>query len=360
MAYRPIVMPGAFIEPSESSPGSLSSSYTSTSGFQSPRSSSRPKASRAKRIKLDKPSDSDPLYSPAPLANEKYYLAGGLDTPGVLRESYFEGNDIYERKYRIGRNLSPNQIQKEQPLQANAWGSAMLEMVGGIINFCWTKTFKGFQAGGGKGYDLGGQWVKVPPKEDVHHSEYDIPDDHFIHDYMSNPTEYQAMELSTPTKYKPRTQAEIDWLDSQRRSHNNSPFQTPPNRTRASFAGRPLLTQTRRPSASDTGSQTYLNTGGSASYASPRGSLRGLERTPPRSKSHPSIRPSSATKASLNTPSPEVAKFEKTIKKRERKQNASVRRMNQKLEDLIRGGTEALGAKIEIEDVNMEDEGYDS
>ena len=340
------------------------------------------------------------IPSPSPLVNEKYYLADGCDTPTAARDAYFDREEFDAQHYRMGRfagrynhapetpaiGTRPRRIHHrgQESQDTQGWGSSIVGMVGGVINFCWTKTFRGFYAGPGRGYDIGSpieqkSWVEIPPAEDVFHSRYErhrspvpgqFPEESFIHDYMSHPEAYQAEELLTPVRYDER--------ESERDSHATEAYGLPsewsPNRanrkvpraavcskprSRASVAGRPKLAPNRPSMALGAGSPA-VDAGHGASYASPRGSLRGLDSGARRSYIREPQGVSSATSASLSTPSPEVVKFEKRIKSQKKKENASIHRMNQKLEDLIRGGTEALGSKVEVEDVSMEDEGYES
>jgi hypothetical protein len=48
--------------------------------------------------------------------------------------------------------------------------------------------------------------------------------------------------------------------------------------------------------------------------------------------------------------SPDVLKFEKKVRQKEKKIDSSMRRLNSQLEDMIREGKEALGTRIEVRD----------
>ena len=55
--------------------------------------------------------------------------------------------------------------------------------------------------------------------------------------------------------------------------------------------------------------------------------------------------------------SPDVIKFEKKLHKQSQKQDDSMRRLNQQMQDMIREAQQALGSKVEVID-DAEDEGY--
>jgi hypothetical protein len=57
--------------------------------------------------------------------------------------------------------------------------------------------------------------------------------------------------------------------------------------------------------------------------------------------------------------SPEVQRFERRLRQKERANQDSIERLNQQAKDMIREAREALGTRIDIEDeVEIEDEGY--
>jgi hypothetical protein len=296
------------------------------------------------------------------------------------------------------------------------WGKVVVNLVGGVagkvFNFCWNSAFRGFQAGGGQAYRMSSNtptiveqstWMSVGEKDDVFNKNYEagsyqhmapvpgqFPEDGFIHDYMSHPQAYRADELSTPVPYgdEGRSTLKGNWVlvsntdgaierdqsplcSSPKipRARSSNP-RRPPGRTLLSTAGsRPRLTPSRPSLAGSPGS--YLNR--PASFASPRGSpgrSRGSEADPVfpgkaerrRSKSSmssPRRTAEGASKQSFDTPaSPDVQRFEKKIRRKERKEDESIQRLNKQLQDMIKEGKEALGTTVEIEDDPDEDEGY--
>lgn len=453
MAFRPISMPGSFIRPPDDSMTSTafcsSSALPTFTPLPSPRfqqafrRDSQANVRSRKRVKLDDrrhdsglstPQDMSASYaesdlvtpssapSPAPFVNEKYHIVGGLDTPSASRAALFDrqaedgvGWDYRSRRFR-GRN-EPASYFPETPFEPSGepnfkkrhysssdragWGKLMVNLVGGVINFCWSKTFRGFAAGGGGAYDINGctlspveeiSWTDVQPNEDVFSSQYNgqsqdmesapgrFPEESFIQDYMSHPESHHAMELSTPTKYDANADGDLNkWVfvgesdyrpgeSSPNRASRKTPRSTEASLSktvsRASVAGRRPKLTAHRPSPI---SSPAFNIDRSASYASPRSSPRSPELTPTttsrRSKSHASFHQSphkAASRASLATPTtPEVAEYERRIKMRDSRENAKINRANRQLQDMIREGKEALGTKVQVADVSdMEDEGY--
>jgi hypothetical protein len=57
-------------------------------------------------------------------------------------------------------------------------------------------------------------------------------------------------------------------------------------------------------------------------------------------------------------PSPEVQRFEKRIRRKEKKEDENIQRLNKQLQDMIKEGKAALRTKIEVEDDQEADEGY--
>ncbi|KAL9619704.1 MAG: hypothetical protein Q9160_005724 [Pyrenula sp. 1 TL-2023] len=361
------------------------------------------------------PSSSAP--SPAPFANEKYHLVGGLDTPLASRAAAPErhlddpaGWDRRSRRYGMPDDMksyfpetpfgqpegSRVSIQKCPGDPNLGWGKTMVTLVGGVINFCWSRAFGGFVAGGGEAYDRNGcvlspveetTWMKVSPREDVFNSQYTtairdpssapgyFPDENFIQDYMSYPEHHHATELSTPTRYNANAdrdghkwvfvkeddfrQGECSPDRASRKVPKAKTIQPRPT-SNASFAGRPKLVP-HRPSQT---SSPAFHLERSASYASPRGSPNGAESSTCSRRQKSQISSSSPRKAasgaSLATPtSPDVIKFEKKIKMRDSMENAKINRANRHIQDMIKQGREALGSKVEVmDDADMEDEGY--
>ncbi|KAI9152103.1 hypothetical protein HJFPF1_09326 [Paramyrothecium foliicola] len=107
-------------------------------------------------------------------SHRSYVLAGQLDTPsgapsehGILGESGYSDSD-YRRVLGSKRprgdamdvdEPGPTQLFNlpPQPRPAQTWGSVAFATLGGVVgrvwDFCRSSAFKGFSAGGGKGFD---------------------------------------------------------------------------------------------------------------------------------------------------------------------------------------------------------------
>ena len=131
-------------------------------------------------------------FSPAPLANSRYTLAGGLDTPGAALSNSYEENFAFtgttpEAGFRRGRGWSnattslsastlsyfPHQPRRNgsKPISqrrghhpsttstySSSWSSTLFSAFSSATNkiwsFCKAGAFRGFYAGGGQGYAL--------------------------------------------------------------------------------------------------------------------------------------------------------------------------------------------------------------
>lgn len=106
--------------------------------------------------------------------DRRYYLAGQLDTPssgpmdsGILDESMYSDSD-YRRALgskrphdEMSRSMSgpmPLFNLPNQPMPSQGWGSFAFNTIGGVVGrvweFCKTGAFRGFHAGGGRGFSM--------------------------------------------------------------------------------------------------------------------------------------------------------------------------------------------------------------
>lgn len=298
----------------------------------------------------------------------------------------------------------------------SGWGRAVVNLVGGVagkmFDFCWNSAFRGFQAGGGQIYKLNsgtpavighGSWMDIGEKDDVFNKHYEpehhhqstpvpgqFPDEGFIDDYMSKSQVHRADRLVTPV---PRGDEggsiirgnwvlidDTDDVDERDRNPALSAHKAPrtthnPRRP----SSRPLLTAAGNrprlvPSRPSLASPPSSNVKRPASFASPRASpgrsyaseadshpfnLAGHRRTKSSIASPRRTATESGPRQSFTTPSsPDVQRFEKKIRRKERKEDENIQRLNKQLQDMIKEGKEALGTRIEVEDDPDEDEGY--
>ena len=329
---------------------------------------------------LESPSSSSPM----PFANTQYRLAGGLDTPTArLTMDQEEGQyptspDLHLRGSRglggfqlaldsyfpqstsaLSRESNGRPRQHASPRIQDGLGKAVYGMVsaaGKVWDFCRTTAFKGFYAGGGRGYELKpplehmncdqSMWEEAEC-EDVFQSNLCekssvpgfFPEEDFIADYMSrNPT--------TPPRAAKKIQREkgmgeeisASWVlvststsreasPSRLSSRKIHPSNTSARRPIPKLGKRPILPASR-PSLTSYAGSPGLRSDRSASFASPR--------SPIMSPKHES--PLSA----------EVRQQAARIRKRELEEDANLKRFNQQLKAMIKEGKEALGTKFEV------------
>lgn len=97
----------------------------------------------------------------------RYTLAGQIETPGtaplsaggILDESMY--SDVnYRRELGPKRGRDEMESPASNTAQTGGWSTLALHTIGGVVGkvweFCTTGAFRGFHAGGGKGYEMGG------------------------------------------------------------------------------------------------------------------------------------------------------------------------------------------------------------
>ena len=410
----PIARPSFYIPPSPSASSILSQTVRSASRTASPAKDSRKRSRggvqpfsdtpRASRSSLPSTSSySIDAPSPAPLVNTEYVFAGGapsVDRYAIEDDARFD----YERDIRPGRfarmnsgqsaNYFPRTPQSESggkrrrlSTPGGGWGNTVWRYTGGVagkaINFCWTMAFNGFHAGQGRGYDMdvGTPVVVVPgdpsdlsSSKDVFDDDYrgssgtplpgSFPSDESVHRVR----EASYEQLPTPTSIK-------DWGGTSTLKSNwvmvDAPDMRDPETSPARKRSRPSTASLYgKTSARPSLTRPRMHTRNSASFAAPRASLHGRPSlNPERPQSAGSDRPQhKRTKSSVASPkresgtstprSPDVVKFEKKLHRQSLKQDDSMRRMNQQMQDMIKEAQQALGSKVEVID-DVEDEGYE-
>ena len=349
------------------------------------------------------PTPSDGSYSSGAavdasiFVNDRYTLAGGLDTPALRataeldeqnmsaawkdrRRARDEGFDTPNLSYiaplsgplardRNGMARIPSfQEGSEQP-ESSTWTGLAFGLVGKVFHF-GTNVFRGFYAGGGTGFDL--KQAAPPSIWDPSLNEQattPLPgswqdDENFDGDFeQDNPS-----SASRPA-YKRRQTDRDSWImvgspdthdPSPRRKVSGGNVNTP----RSALAVRPAASRAsnRRNLAPMTRRQSsHVSYGGSPVHAA----VQPLTHDSPRRASFaptrsPHSRPSSAGVPSGASAyiSPEAGRFAKRQAKQDRATDKAMTSMSRKLEDLIRQGQEALGTKISIEDDGTTDEGF--
>ncbi|PGG97485.1 hypothetical protein GX51_07297 [Blastomyces parvus] len=373
------------------------------------------------------------IASPMPLVNTDYRFAGGADfpsfTPGFEKPCYEENGpevDYRPNRYRelmhtpmdspsIG-SLSPvvgggggregngnsrkrgrrESLLSERPHSDNntnnsnggGWGSTVVKIVGGVAgkvwDFCWSGPFRGFYAGGGKGYHMESEpeqpppplptpsqvveepnaWQKACEKDDVFSSSGDrrdggiatVPGLFPVDSFHNNPRavhndhdELQGNWVLVRNAKKTKDAQEDDMSPSSTHSSSarkiarKSNSVTPRRVAVGRLARRqPLLTPARPSSSSSSHHHPHPQLSASHGKAS-----------------YEAVKSSSPTKYGSSPASIEAQRLAARAKRREREEDASIRRLNQQLKAMIKEGKEALGTTIEIEDDGMDMEDWD-
>jgi hypothetical protein len=374
--------------------------------------------------------------SPLPFANSRYVLAGGMDTPTMkaARPASVDGTGYGDMAYRRslgngGHHLRPSESDLYSEMDAsgyfpadgygrdangrgrgwhgpgaNGWSKFAFQAVGGVVGKVWEfcrnggAVFRGFQAGGGRGYAMDHTERTTPHPLD--HDTYwqdeksstwgpidrestplpgRFPEEDLIENYLDLP----IPEINSPPAKRRQvsrnnTQDELtkNWVVVQPSTPKATPSNAhvrPPSRfsqPTASSASRRSNVASSRPASragssfapfqkpkiprastvSLMGSPALLSNRG-ASFASPRASPNSRIPRPSQSKNSPARIPDSPSAR-------EAKRWAALQKKQERDADESINRLDAQLRAMIKEGKEALGTKIEVEmeeDVDLSD-----
>ncbi|EEQ91220.1 uncharacterized protein BDCG_06340 [Blastomyces dermatitidis ER-3] len=285
---------------------------------------------------------------------------------------------------------SPDSDNNKNNATGGGWGSTVVKIVGGVAgkvwDFCWSGPFSGFYAGGGKGYHMGSEpqqppapslppsqvveepnaWQNVCEKDDVFSSSGGRKDGgiatvpgHFpVDSFHKNPRvlhndhdELQGNWILVRNAKKSKDVQEDDMSPSS--THHSSAHKiarktnsVTPRRVAVGRLARkqPFLTPARpsSPSSSSNHHPHYHQLSSSHGKTS-----------------YEPAKSSSPTKYGSSPASIEAQRLAARAKRREREEDASIRRLNQQLKAMIKEGKEALGTNIEIEDDGMDMEDWD-
>ena len=325
------------------------------------------------------------------LVNERYRLAGGLDTPGLQATADMEhmqlGSSKDGRRWRGSasghvpsastplsgplsreRNGVSRMPSSPNGEASSTWTGLAFSLVGKVFSF-GTSVVKGFYAGGGKGYDLSHSplstmWASQPACATPLPGSWQEDQTDFFGDFeQDNP------QSATRPPNKRRQTDRDSWVMVGAR---DTPDMSPRRKLSSSSIPRPSNLATR-PSASRASSRRHLAPlpRRASSYIATAGSPAVqplLPMSPERRASFAPMRSNSRPSSSGNNPgnayiSPEAERYVKRREKQDRRQDAAMSDMSRKLADLIRQGQEALGTKFEVEGgseggVREEDEGF--
>ncbi|KAL3457485.1 hypothetical protein BJX64DRAFT_268734 [Aspergillus heterothallicus] len=205
------------------------------------------------------------------------------------------------------------------------WSRAVLNVVGKVWDFCWSGPFRGFYAGGGRGYSLD------PPQ----------------------PSAQGIDENLSPNTSSPSSSAIV--IPSTEKEAGTLPGEYPLDAREADIHGNWVLVSPREgATATSFGSPSARPRSRRAHV--PRG--RVVHRRSPSKKalvSHPSSNFSSPAQPHESPVSVQTQRYLAQQRRREREEDASLQRLNRQLQAMIQEGKQALGTRIEVDDVDMED-----
>ncbi|KAL4893013.1 hypothetical protein BDV59DRAFT_202004 [Aspergillus ambiguus] len=189
------------------------------------------------------------------------------------------------------------------------WSRAVLNVVGKVWDFCWSGAFRGFYAGGGRGYPL-----TVPTDEPFR---------------TEKPPVGRLESTPIPGEYPEENDLRRNWvMVSPDGDHDDDVVIAPSSRTRRVI---------------------HRRTPTSPSYSRRRAATK---RT---FMSHPSTISTGSQFAPPAKPhespvSVETQRYMAERRRMEREEDASLRRLNRQLQAMIREGKQALGTRVEVDD----------
>lgn len=313
------------------------------------------------------------------LVNERYSLAGGLDTPGLQATAEMEqlqlGSGSDSRRWRGDTNASAqssgalvsgplmrerNGVARMPSFQngeaPRSWTGLAFNLFGKVFSF-GSNVVKGFYAGGGKGYDMkpsldGTMWTGAE------HCSTPLPGAWQENEFLGDFEQDNPQSALRPQNKRRQTDRDTwvmigtpDVTESPRRKATSTSLprgnmRPPASRASSRRSLAPL------PCRQSSGQSLYTVTQtGSPAYthipAVPLSPSRRASFAPMRSSSRPSS--SSSNPAGNTYISPEAERYVKRRVKQKKQADAAMTDMSRKLADLIRQGQEALGTKIEVE-----------
>ncbi|KAF2836157.1 hypothetical protein M501DRAFT_997405 [Patellaria atrata CBS 101060] len=324
--------------------------------------------------------------SPVPFVNTRYTLAGGLDTPGVVAQGSFDADEdaddegeFRKGQWSSGRNngalfTSPNDGRQRI---GDSLGKLVVGLVGGVIggvgkawDFCTGNAFRGFYAGGGRGYDMP---HSRPQTQDSDSLWQDVPE-------TPGPSRFDRDLTPVPGRFPEEDDFGV-------RSIEETPMRPPAKRQHTETNGSGWVVVNREDRASSPRlSSRKVPTLSSFENLSPRRNSQIPRPAHSRTASRKSLLPvsrrtssytsapslmverrlsygapkSAGTSPSKQSPMSEEAKrYLAKMRREEKETDESIRKFGAKLSAMIKEGKQALGTKVEVEDDNDDgNEGY--
>lgn len=309
------------------------------------------------------------LASPAPFVDTRYRLAGGVEAPraksGLAAFANFEdlnnvgnGPEVDYRPSRYStfqptntdtsvahegnskkRNRRPSTSDSNNPFEKekienvaasrDSWGQSVINLVGKVWDFCWTGPFRGFYSGGGRGYDMN------TGEPDSSQNRENLP----ITQRHGASCEKSMASASGQFTIDQQDGLRTDWVLIKNEfpsASNNSPSNSARKMPRRSSvahvtprrsAARPIVSKRPSISTSARPSSSYRHKYSASTGSNKPDSPAGLE----------------------------AQRYAAKMRKKEREEDASISRLNQQLKAMIKEGKEALGTRIEVDDMGFDD-----
>ncbi|KAI9934857.1 hypothetical protein ASPWEDRAFT_44384 [Aspergillus wentii DTO 134E9] len=309
------------------------------------------------------------LTSPAPLVSTDYRLAGGgLDfQQHAWREPHEVSAELDYRPSRYreaplisqvdgsveslpSREIDENQSrkrtrrdsfattalpdEKEQPQPGGSgWGRTVINAVGKVLDFCWSGAFGGFYAGGGRGYKM---TAGPSPQIDKHSWQQASEKGENTSADRGQRQDMTPIPGQFPYDDDDKNDIQQNWVVV---SNNTQDFLG--NDASPSMTTKRVNRRNIGPSHTRRRSAVMPRLGKRTGQSSSRPST-------PKAQSPP-------TKARESPASAETQRHVAQMRRMEREEDASLRRLNRQLQAMIKEGKQALGTRIEVDEYDMED-----
>ncbi|OOF99637.1 hypothetical protein ASPCADRAFT_203405 [Aspergillus carbonarius ITEM 5010] len=208
------------------------------------------------------------------------------------------------------------------PLAPVRWSRAVLGVVGKVWDFCWGGAFRGFYAGGGRGYTMTAEDASLPLPAPSTEKESFI--------FAPTPQAHQLGPSSPlPGHYPGEDDLNRSWVMVSAREGFD---EASPSQRRRVHRRTPAHTHNRRRSQ---GKRTLM------SPHAPSMPAKSQFSTPAKPRESPV--------------SVETQRYMAQKRRMEREEDASLARLNRQLQAMIKEGQQALGTRVEVNDMDMED-----
>ncbi|KAJ5604533.1 hypothetical protein N7510_009687 [Penicillium lagena] len=235
-----------------------------------------------------------------------------------------------KRSRRDSSVASPS-IDGSVPATPVGWGRTVINVVGKVLDLCWSGAFRGFYAGGGRGYDM-----PAGPGQQLDPSAWQSPSSVENDNIFSS---HNQVHLTPVPGQYPEEDIDRNWVVVP--TESKDPFidtGSPSLRARRAYQA---SSPRRRPAQIPRLNKRAAYSSGARPSTPTRSPTKNPGLTSPRSNNSPG--------------SAEVQRYAAQLRRKERQEDASIRRLNKQLQNMIREGKEALGTTVNVGDLDMED-----